>query len=81
MEIISSLDSRIITSPNISCSFERESTHMNIYMDDWDKFKETVLPPKEAFYSKLAMAGVSEEDYEHTRRVWAEFGLSLGLRI
>ena len=40
------------------------------YMDDWDKFKETVLPPKEAFYSKLAMAGVSEEDYKHARRVW-----------
>ena len=23
------------------------------YMNDWDKFKETKLPPKEAFYSKL----------------------------
>ena len=48
-------------------------------MDDWDKLKETVLPPKETFYSKLAMAGVSEEDYEHAHRVWAEFGVnSLG---
>ena len=36
------------------------------YMDDWDKFRETVLPPKEAFYSKLAMAGVNEEDYTYT---------------
>ena len=44
-------------------------------MDNWDKFKETVLPPKEAFYSKLAMAGVNEEDYEHARRVWVEFGV------
>ena len=33
-------------------------------MDDWDKFRETVLPPMEAFYSQLAMAGVTEEDYE-----------------
>ena len=40
------------------------------HMDDWDKFRETVLPPKEAFYSKLAMAGVTEEDYEHVNRVW-----------
>ena len=39
------------------------------YMDDWDKFKETVFPSKEAFYSKLAMAGVKEEDYEHAHRV------------
>ena len=45
------------------------------YMTDWDKFKETKLPPREAFYSKLNMAGVREEDYEHARRVWKEFGL------
>ena len=45
------------------------------YMTNWDKFKETKLPPREAFYSKLNMVGVREEDYEHTRRVWKEFGL------
>ena len=45
-------------------------------MDDWDKFKETVLPPKEAFCSKLNMAGVNEEDYEHMLRVWKEFGIN-----
>ena len=45
------------------------------YMTNWDKFKETKLPPREAFYSKLNMAGVREEDYEHARRVWKEFGL------
>ena len=45
------------------------------YMTNWDKFKETKLPPREAFYSKLNMAGVSEEDYEHARGVWKELGL------
>ena len=45
------------------------------YMTNWDKFKETKLPPREAFYSKLNMVGVKEEDYEHARRVWKEFGL------
>ena len=44
-------------------------------MTNWDKFKETKLPPREAFYSKLNMAGVREEDYEHANRVWKEFGL------
>ena len=44
-------------------------------MTNWDKFKEMKLPPREAFYSKLNMAGVKEEDYEHARRVWKEFGL------
>ena len=45
-------------------------------MDGWDKFKESVLPPKEAFYSKLNMSGVSDQDYEHALRVWAEFGIN-----
>ena len=45
------------------------------YMDDWDKFAETTLPPKEAFYSKLSMSGVSNQDYEHTCRVWSDFGI------
>ena len=44
-------------------------------MTNWDKFKETKLPPTEAFYSKLNMAGVREDDYEHAHRVRKEFGL------
>ena len=45
------------------------------YMNDWNKFKETKLPPKEAFYSKLNMTGVREEDYEHANsleRFWTQ---------
>ena len=45
-------------------------------MDGWDKFKETVLPPKEAFYSKLNMSGISDQDCEHARRVWNEFEIN-----
>ena len=44
-------------------------------MTDWDKFKETKLPPREAFYSKLNMSGAGTKDYEYARRVWKEFGL------
>ena len=46
------------------------------YLDDWTRFKETALPPEEAFYSKLSMSGVSYQDYEHTHRVWSEFGIN-----
>ena len=28
------------------------------------------LPPKEAFYSKLNMRGISNHDYIHAQRVW-----------
>ena len=45
------------------------------YMSSWDKFIETKLPPKEAFYSKLNIVGVSSENYEHARSVWKEFGI------
>ena len=45
------------------------------YMNDWDKFKENELSPRETFCSKLSMSGVGNEDYEHANRVWKEFGL------
>ena len=32
-------------------------------MDNWDRFTEPKLPPKEAFYSKLSDAHISDEDY------------------
>ena len=42
-------------------------------MSEWNKFKETKLPPKEAFYSRLNMSEVSSKNYEHARKVWKEF--------
>ena len=43
------------------------------YMDSVERFDETELPPKEAFFSKLNGEGISDEDYEHAQRVWNEF--------
>ena len=42
-------------------------------MDTREKLKETKLPPKEAFYSKLNNEGISDEDYTHARKVWKTF--------
>ena len=44
-------------------------------MDSWEKFKETTLPPKEAFYRNLNKEGISEEDYAHAQKVWKEFNI------
>ena len=44
-------------------------------MTSWDKFKETILPLKEAFHSNLNMSDISEYDYKHAQRVWKEFEL------
>jgi len=43
-------------------------------VDSIDRLKETELPPKSAFYSKLNDVDISDEDYEHARTVWKEFG-------
>ena len=44
-------------------------------MDNWGKFDEATLPPKEAFYSKLNLKGISDEDYTHAQKVWEAFGM------
>ena len=39
-------------------------------MNGWEKFEETCLPPKDVFYSRLKMKGISDQDYEHPQQVW-----------
>ena len=43
------------------------------YMDFWEKFNETALPSKEAFYGNLNLENISDEDYTHTQKVWDVF--------
>ena len=38
------------------------------YMDDWEKFNETLLPEKEYFYSHLNMGYITGADYTCTKR-------------
>ena len=45
------------------------------YVDSVDKLAETALPPKEAFYARLNDENISDEDYEHAKTVWKEFGV------
>ena len=42
-------------------------------MDNWEKFDETTIPPKETFYSKLNIEDISDEDYAHVQKVWEVF--------
>ena len=43
------------------------------YMNTEEKFNDTKLPPREAFYSKLTGRGISEKDYKHAWNVWNSF--------
>ena len=45
----------------------RKGVHRYEYMVDWKKFQETSLPPKDAFYSRLNMNGINDQDYEHAQ--------------
>ena len=39
-------------------------------MDSWQRFDETSLPDKEAFYSNLNMKDITDTDYMHAKRVF-----------
>ena len=51
----------------------RKGVYPYEYMDSLEKLKETTLPPKEAFYSRLNDKGISDEDYVHALKVWKKF--------
>ncbi len=43
------------------------------YMTDFTKLNVTRLPPKKAFYSQLTDSHISDEDYDHAKKVWSTF--------
>ena len=53
----------------------RKGVYPYEYMTSWNKFEETELPPKEAFYSNLNMSNISDQDYSHAQKVWKGFGI------
>ena len=44
------------------------------YVCGIERLNETELPPKHKFYSRLNDSDISDEDYEHAKTVWKEFG-------
>ena len=52
---------------------KRKGVYPYEYMNTEERFNETKLPPKEAFYSRLSGEGITEEDYKHALNVWDVF--------
>ena len=50
----------------------RKGVYPNEYMDSWEKFDETTLPPKEAFYSEITLEDISDKDYLHAQKMFQE---------
>ena len=53
----------------------RKGVYPYEYMDSLERLKETKLPPKEAFYSRLNDEDISDENYAHAQKVWDTFEL------
>ena len=51
----------------------RKGVYPYEYMDDWEKFNETILTEKEEFYSNLNMEDIADADYMHAKRVCKDF--------
>ena len=51
----------------------RKGVYPYDYVSSIDKLKETKLPSKEDFYSKLNDEEISDEDYQHAINVWNTF--------
>ena len=51
----------------------RKGVYSYEYMDDWEKFNETILPEKEEFYSNLNMEDITDADYIYVKRVYKDF--------
>ena len=52
---------------------KRKGVYPYEYMDTLERLKDTKLPPKEAFHSKLNNGDISDEDYAHAQKVWRVF--------
>ena len=44
-------------------------------MDSWERFNETSLPDKKAFYCELYLKGTTDKDYTYIQKVFEEFEL------
>ena len=51
----------------------RKGVYPYKYMDSFERFFETSLPDKDAFYSNLNMESITDIDYRHAHKVFNKF--------
>ena len=56
----------------------RKGVYPYEYMDSWEKFDETTLPPKKDFYSELNLEDITDKDYNKAQKVFEEFCSYIG---
>ena len=48
----------------------RKGVYPYEYINSWERFDETLLPDKEAFYDNLNIQNITDVDYRHAKRVF-----------
>ena len=56
-------------------SLLRKGVYTYKYMESWERFDETILPNKKAFYSELKIKDITHKNYVHAQKVFEEFKL------
>ena len=56
-------------------SLLRKGVYPYEYMDGWERFNETSLPNKEAFYSEMYLEDITDKDYTNIQNIFEEFNL------
>ena len=51
----------------------RKGIYPNEYIDSWERFDKSTIPPKEAFYSELNLENITDKGCEHVKKVWEAF--------
>ena len=56
----------------------RKGVYPYEYMDSWERFNETSLPPKKYFYSESTLEDISDKDCNHAQKVFEEYCTDMG---
>ena len=54
--------------------FFQKQVYCYEYMNSFERFQETKLPPKECFFSRLSNEGITDADYEQAQELWTRLG-------
>ena len=53
----------------------RKAVHSYEYIDNWERFNDTSLPDKKAFYNKFNSEDITDKDYAHPQKVFKKLKL------
>ena len=63
---------------NKSVLLLRKCVYPYEYMDSWERFNETSLPPKKDFYSELTLEDIIDKGYAHAQKVFEKYCTDIG---